>query len=403
MGDAPTKGFWARTAEDFGKARQFLRDRKQVRELGGKKNTLQEELDVLLRTLGQRAHAAGAGSDLPAFKDVDQAQSAAQSAQAQQSQRSAAVAQAKCALQAEQAAFEPILQQKREAHEQSALQAKKADTELQTARKAVAGAEDDLDRTRKELQTAQSDADKPLPDEPGPPPPETTGEELLQVEQPEAQPQAGPEADPAQAERRQAAADAARRRRDEHQAKVRAYEEALARRQMGIEDVQRLQAALREQEQALEQARLTVLPLEQAAQQTSAQEQKDAAALAATEQEWNQKKNQLEGDLRAAEDEENAAAAAASAATDRLAEVFLAFGLEVLQAAPPHPDLSEPMAQARAHNDQVRQVDEQIAALHAEMETLRGPFVKASFYTVVFALLLTIAVIGIAWLVRAVF
>ncbi len=402
MGDAPTKGFWARTAEDFGKARQFLRDRRQVRELGGKKNTLQEELDVLLRTLGQRAHAAGAGSDLPAFKDVDQAQSAAQSAQAQQSQRSAAVAQAKCALQAEQAAFEPILQQKREAHEQSAAQAKKADTELQTARKAVAAAEDDLTRTRNELQTAQSDADKPLPDEPGPPPPETTGEELLQVEQPEAQPQAGPEADPAQTERRQAADDA-RRRRDEHQAKVRAYEEALARRQMGIEDVQRLQAALREQEQALEQARLSVLPLEQAEQQTSAQEQKDAAALAATEQEWNQKKSQLEGNLRDAADEEKAATAAASAATDRLAEVFLAFGLEVLQAAPPHPDLSEPMAQARAHNDQVGQVDEQIAALHAEMETLRGPFVKASFYTVVFALLVTIAVIGIAWLVRAVF
>jgi len=402
MGDAPTKGFWARTAEDFGKARQFLRDRRQVRELGGKKNTLQEELDVLLRTLGQRAHAAGAGSDLPAFKDVDQAQSAAQSAQAQQSQRSAAVAQAKCALQAEQAAFEPILQQKREAHEQSAAQAKKADTELQTARKAVAAAEDDLTRTRNELQTAQSDADKPLPDEPGPPPPETTGEELLQVEQPEAQPQAGPEADPAQTERRQAADDA-RRRRDEHQAKVRAYEEALARRQMGIEDVQRLQAALREQEQALEQARLSVLPLEQAEQQTSAQEQKDAAALAATEQEWNQKKSQLEGNLRDAADEEKAATAAASAATDRLAEVFLAFGLEVLQAAPPHPDLSEPMAQARAHNDLVGQVDEQIAALHAEMETLRGPFVKASFYTVVFALLVTIAVIGIAWLVRAVF
>lgn len=402
MGDAPTKGFWARTAEDFGKARQFLRDRRQVRELGGKKNALQEELDVLLRTLGQRAHAAGAGSDLPAFKDVDQAQSAAQSAQAQQSQRSAAVAQAKCALQAEQAAFEPILQQKREAHDQSAVQAKKADTELQTARKAVAAAEDDLNRTRNELQTAQSDADKPLPDEPGPPPPETAGEELLQVEQPEAQPQAGPEADPAQAERRQAA-DAARRRRDEHQAKVRAYEEALARRQMGIEDVQRLQAALREQEQALEQARLSVLPLEQAEQQTSAQEQKDAAALAATEQEWNQKKSQLEGNLRDAADEEKAATAAASAATDRLAQVFLAFGLEVLQAAPPHPDLSEPMAQARAHNDQVGQVDEQIAVLHAEMETLRGPFVKASFYTVVFALLVTIAVIGIAWLVRAVF
>lgn len=393
MGDAPRKGLWARIADDFGKAKQFLRDRKQHGELNLKQKSLQQELDTLLRTLGQRAHAAGAGTDLPAYSDVAAGQSAVESAQAQLGQRSTAVAQARNALSAEQARYDPILQQKRETREQSALRAKKAQTELQAARKDVAAAESELGRIESELRTTQADADRPLPPEPGPAPEEPTGEELLQVE---AQPSTEGQAT-------HTTADAARLRREEHQAKVRAYEEAQARRRLAAEDLQRLQADQRRQEQALQQARDKVPPLEQAAAEASAEEQKDAAALAETEQEWNQKRSELDGHVRAAEAEEKAASAASSAAVERLAEAFLAFGRAVLDAGLSHPDITDPAQQARTHHDQLRQVDQQSAALQAEMEQLRGPFVKASFYAVTFALLLTIAIVGIAWLIRVIF